>query len=159
MRVETKSSDDVFLLIVVSIQYQYDPENTYNAFYKLSNLREQLSAYVFDVVRATVPKIPLNEVFTMKARKQKRVFFYPRAPTSVAQKAKKTPQKKLTFDAGPNRRGRQGGAHQVDDGAFFYLFSKEEREERARREREREAPKQEEREERLPNSSPCLKQN
>jgi len=66
VRVETKSSDDVFLMIVVSIQYQYDPENTYSAFYKLSNLREQLSAYVFDVVRATVPKIPLNEVFTMK---------------------------------------------------------------------------------------------
>lgn len=70
VRVETKSSDDVFLLIVVSIQYQYDEENAYNAFYKLSNLREQLSAYVFDVVRSTVPKIPLNEVFTMKARER-----------------------------------------------------------------------------------------
>lgn len=66
VRVETKSSDDVFLLIVVSIQYQYDADNAYNAFYKLSNLREQLSAYVFDVVRSTVPKLPLNEVFTMK---------------------------------------------------------------------------------------------
>lgn len=94
MRVETKSSDDVFLLIVVSIQYQYDPENTYNAFYKLSNLREQLSAYVFDVVRATVPKIPLNEVFTMKARKQKRVFFLSSRADICRSKSKKNSSKK-----------------------------------------------------------------
>ena len=103
VRVETKSSDDVFLLIVVSIQYQYDPENTYNAFYKLSNLREQLSAYVFDVVRATVPKIPLNEVFTMKARVLKEreflffrtfSFFAPAVSAlKMAKKNKKTPKK------------------------------------------------------------------
>jgi len=68
LRVETKSLDDVFLTLVVSVQFQYDPAEIYNAYYKLSNLTQQVSAYVFDVARATVPKIPLNEVFTMKVR-------------------------------------------------------------------------------------------
>lgn len=158
MRVETKSSDDVFLLIVVSIQYQYDPENTYNAFYKLSNLREQLSAYVFDVVRATVPKIPLNEVFTMKARKQKRVFFIlARRHLSLKK------QKKLLKKNSPLTQDQIAGAVKEEltksMTVRFFTFFLRRKERKGQEEREREAPKQEEREERLPNSSPCLKQN
>ena len=116
VRVETKSSDDVFLLIVVSIQYQYDPDNAYNAFYKLSNLREQLSAYVFDVVRATVPKLPLSEVFTMKARKGEifrgvvvlALLAGGLAPSSLKKKSKKKMKSKnRTKSPGPSKRSSQ----------------------------------------------------
>ena len=43
------------------------PEGAYTAFYRLSNVTGQISAYIFDVVRSTVPKIELDEVFLQKA--------------------------------------------------------------------------------------------
>jgi len=64
--VETKSRDNVFVHIVVSVQYQAIWDNIYDAFYKLSNPHEQIRAFVFDVVRAEVPKIDLDEIFVTK---------------------------------------------------------------------------------------------
>ena len=52
--------------VVVSVQYQVIKENLYDAFYKLTDSRSQITSYVFDVVRATVPKIFLDDVFTTK---------------------------------------------------------------------------------------------
>ena len=52
--------------VVVSVQYQVIKENLYDAFYKLTDSRSQITSYVFDVVRATVPKIYLDDVFTTK---------------------------------------------------------------------------------------------
>ena len=63
---ETKTKDNVFVNIVVSVQYSVIPENIYDAYYKLTNTSEQIKAYVFDVVRSTVPKINLDDVFTTK---------------------------------------------------------------------------------------------
>ena len=40
-------------------------DNVYDAFYKLTDSRSQITSYVFDVVRATVPKINLDAVFTV----------------------------------------------------------------------------------------------
>ena len=48
------------------MQYQVIKENLYDAFYKLTDSRSQITSYVFDVVRATVPKIYLDDVFTTK---------------------------------------------------------------------------------------------
>jgi len=64
--VETKTRDNVFVHIIVSVQYQAIWDNIYDAFYKLSSPHEQIRAFVFDVVRAEVPKIDLDEIFLTK---------------------------------------------------------------------------------------------
>jgi regulator of protease activity HflC (stomatin/prohibitin superfamily) len=63
---ETKTKDNVFVDIVVSVQYQALTDSVYDAFYKLTNPYEQIKAYVYDVVRASVPKIALDDVFETK---------------------------------------------------------------------------------------------
>jgi len=63
---ETKTNDNVFVNIVVSVQYQVLQENIYEAYYKLTNPRAQITSYVFDVVRAEVPKLELDRVFDTK---------------------------------------------------------------------------------------------
>ena len=64
--VETKTKDDVFVRIKVSVQYKVLKDNIYDAFYKLQNPHEQITSYVFDVVRAEVPKMKLDDVFERK---------------------------------------------------------------------------------------------
>ena len=64
--VETKTKDDVFVKLKVSVQFVVSPEKVYEAFYKLENPYEQINAYVFDVVRAEVPKLKLDDVFERK---------------------------------------------------------------------------------------------
>lgn len=64
--VETKTKDNVFVKLKVSVQFVVDPEKVYDAFYKLENPYEQINAYVFDVVRAEVPKLKLDYVFERK---------------------------------------------------------------------------------------------
>jgi regulator of protease activity HflC (stomatin/prohibitin superfamily) len=66
VRCETKTKDNVFVVLTVSIQYQVIQESVYDAFYKLTDPHSQIKAYVFDVVRATVPRIELDNVFLMK---------------------------------------------------------------------------------------------
>lgn len=44
------------------VQYQVVRDNLYDAFYKLTDSRSQITSYVFDVVRATVPKMNLVSV-------------------------------------------------------------------------------------------------
>ncbi len=64
--VETKTKDNVFVKIVIPIQYQVIDSKTKDAFYKLSNPQQQIESYVFDVVRAIVPDMDLDEVFAKK---------------------------------------------------------------------------------------------
>merc|ERR1711966_129369 len=66
--VETKTKDNVFVTIIVSTQYMVLRESSrmYDAFYKLTDSREQIRSYIFDVVRSTVPRINLDDVFTTK---------------------------------------------------------------------------------------------
>lgn len=64
--VETKTKDNVFVKLKVSVQFVVTPEKVYDAFYKLENPYEQINAYVFDVVRAEVPKLKLDYVFERK---------------------------------------------------------------------------------------------
>lgn len=63
---ETKTRDNVFVKIESSIQYQVIPEKVVEAYYKLSRPQKQIEAYVFDVIRATVPKLNLDNVFVEK---------------------------------------------------------------------------------------------
>ncbi|WP_370477399.1 SPFH domain-containing protein [Tamlana flava] len=64
--VETKTLDDVFVRLKVSVQYRVLSQKVYDAFYKLDYPHEQITSYVFDVVRAEVPKMKLDDVFVKK---------------------------------------------------------------------------------------------
>ena len=64
--VETKTSDDVFVQIKISVQFQILKEKVEDAFYKLQNPHEQITAFIFDTVRAEVPKMRLDDVFVKK---------------------------------------------------------------------------------------------
>ena len=64
--VETKTKDDVFVRLKVSVQYKVIKEKVYDAFYKLDYPHDQITSYVFDVVRAEVPKMILDDVFLRK---------------------------------------------------------------------------------------------
>ncbi len=64
--VETKTKDDVFVKLKISVQFQVKKDKVYDAFYKLQNPNDQITSYVFDVVRAEVPKMKLDDVFERK---------------------------------------------------------------------------------------------
>ena len=64
--VETKTLDDVFVKLKVSVQYKVIRDKVYDAFYKLDYPHDQITSYVFDVVRAEVPKMKLDNVFVKK---------------------------------------------------------------------------------------------
>ena len=64
--IETKTLDDVFVKLKVSVQYKVIKEKVYDAFYKLDYPHDQITSYVFDVVRAEVPKMKLDDVFVRK---------------------------------------------------------------------------------------------
>jgi regulator of protease activity HflC (stomatin/prohibitin superfamily) len=66
VEVETKTLDNVFVQIQISVQYRVREEQVYNAFYKLQNGHEQITSFVFDVVRAKVPTMRLDDVFEKK---------------------------------------------------------------------------------------------
>ncbi len=64
--VETKTKDDVFVHLKISVQFLIRKDHVYDAFYKLQNPQEQITAFIFDVVRAEVPKMILDDVFIKK---------------------------------------------------------------------------------------------
>lgn len=64
--IETQTKDNVFVKMKVSVQFKVIQEHVYEAFYKLEYPHDQITAYVFDVVRAEVPKLILDDVFVRK---------------------------------------------------------------------------------------------
>ncbi|AMA50528.1 MULTISPECIES: SPFH domain-containing protein [Flavobacterium] len=64
--IETKTKDNVFVKMKVSVQFKVIQEKVYDAFYKLEYPHDQITSYVFDVVRAEVPKLILDDVFVRK---------------------------------------------------------------------------------------------
>ncbi len=64
--VETKTKDDVFTKLKISVQYKVITDKVWEAFYKLDSPQDQITSYVFDVVRAVVPKMKLDDVFEKK---------------------------------------------------------------------------------------------
>jgi regulator of protease activity HflC (stomatin/prohibitin superfamily) len=68
VEVETKTKDDVFVKIIVSVQFfVVDSINGIeSSFYKLNNPEQQIQSYVFDSIRSEVPKMELDAVFAEK---------------------------------------------------------------------------------------------
>ncbi|HUK48423.1 MAG TPA: SPFH domain-containing protein [Terriglobales bacterium] len=65
--VETKTKDNVFVRIPVSVQYHVIPTKVYEAFYKLANPKQQISSYVFNVILGHVPKMNLDDAFLQQS--------------------------------------------------------------------------------------------
>ena len=65
--VETKTKDNVFVKMPVSVQYHVIPDKVYEAFYKLANPRQQISSYVFNVILGHVPKMNLDDAFLQQS--------------------------------------------------------------------------------------------
>ena len=66
VEVETKTKDDVFVMIIIAVQYRVLESKIYEAFYMLQDPVEQIKAFVFDLVRAQVPAMLLDDVFSRK---------------------------------------------------------------------------------------------
>lgn len=64
--IDTKTLDNVFIRMKVSVQYQVIASQVADSFYRLENPENQITSYVFDVVRAEVPKLKLDDVFVRK---------------------------------------------------------------------------------------------
>jgi regulator of protease activity HflC (stomatin/prohibitin superfamily) len=63
---ETKTKDNVFVQVGIAVQYRVLVDSAYDAYYRLTDPRNQIQSYVFDVVRSTVPKMELDEAFASK---------------------------------------------------------------------------------------------
>lgn len=64
--VETKTQDNVFVNISIAVQYRVLSDKIYEAFYTLRDPEQQIKAFVFDLVRAQVPMLVLDDVFSKK---------------------------------------------------------------------------------------------
>src|SRR3984957_12483238 len=66
-QVETKTKDNVFVQIPVSVQYQILPDKIFDAFYKLSSPQKQIESFVFNSIPGHVPKLTLDETFDQQS--------------------------------------------------------------------------------------------
>ena len=66
VEVETKTQDNVFVKLLVAVQYRVLEGSEANSYYGLQDHQEQIKSYVLDVVRAKVPRMNLDEVFEKK---------------------------------------------------------------------------------------------
>ncbi|WP_185877408.1 SPFH domain-containing protein [Blattabacterium cuenoti] len=64
--IDTKTKDNVFVKVKISVQFKVIKNKVYEAFYKLDDSNTQIKSYIFDVVRAEVPKMRLDDVFERK---------------------------------------------------------------------------------------------
>src|SRR6202161_1680964 len=67
LTMETKTKDNVFVTIPISVQNRVHPDKAFDAFYKLSNPAEQIQAYVEQVILGHVPGMTLDEVFASQS--------------------------------------------------------------------------------------------
>jgi regulator of protease activity HflC (stomatin/prohibitin superfamily) len=68
VKVETKTKDNVFVQIPISVQYRVDPNRVYDAFYKLSDPIKQIESFIYNVILGHVPKLTLDQTFEQQAQ-------------------------------------------------------------------------------------------
>ena len=66
IKCETKTLDNVFVLVAANVQYRIKKDSVYQAYYELENAEEQMKMYVYDVIRAQLPTMTLDRVFEAK---------------------------------------------------------------------------------------------
>jgi regulator of protease activity HflC (stomatin/prohibitin superfamily) len=67
LTMETKTKDNVFVTIPISVQNRVRPEKVYDAYYKLSDPTAQIKSYVEQVILGHVPGMTLDEVFASQS--------------------------------------------------------------------------------------------
>jgi regulator of protease activity HflC (stomatin/prohibitin superfamily) len=67
LTMETKTKDNVFVTIPISVQNRVRPEKVYDAFYKLADPTAQIKSYVEQVILGHVPWMTLDEVFASQS--------------------------------------------------------------------------------------------
>lgn len=67
LTMETKTKDNVFVTIPISVQNRVRPEKVYDAYYKLSDPVQQIQSYVEQVILGHVPGLTLDEVFASQS--------------------------------------------------------------------------------------------
>ena len=65
-KIETKTKDNVFVVIPVSVQYQVLADKVADAYYKLTDPQKQIESYVYNVILGHVPKLALDEAYVEK---------------------------------------------------------------------------------------------
>ena len=68
VKVETKTKDNVFVQIPISVQYRVAPDKIFDAFYKLSDPIKQIESFVYNVILGHVPKMTLDETFEQQGQ-------------------------------------------------------------------------------------------
>ncbi len=70
IKVESKTKDDVFVDLLIAVQFyvKETDEAVHAAYYRLTNPHQQISSYVFDTVRALVPEMLVDNVFSEKEK-------------------------------------------------------------------------------------------
>jgi len=71
---ETKTKDNVFVQVGVAVQYKVVTESAYDAWYRLTSPTSQIEAYVYDVIRSTIPRLEIDEAFESKDDIAKAVY-------------------------------------------------------------------------------------
>ena len=66
--VETKTQDNVFVMMNVATQYRVNENNVTDAYYKLIRPEAQIKSYIEDALRSSVPKLTLDELFEKKMK-------------------------------------------------------------------------------------------
>ncbi|HHS7764253.1 TPA: SPFH domain-containing protein [Streptococcus pneumoniae] len=64
--VETKTKDNVFVMMNVATQYRVNEQSVTDAYYKLIRPESQIKSYIEDALRSSVPKLTLDELFEKK---------------------------------------------------------------------------------------------
>jgi regulator of protease activity HflC (stomatin/prohibitin superfamily) len=67
LTMETKTKDNVFVTIPISVQNRVRPEKAFDAYYKLANPAQQIQSYVEQVILGHVPSMTLDEVFASQS--------------------------------------------------------------------------------------------
>ena len=68
VRCETKTRDNVFVGVEVSVQFKVIKDKIKESFYELSDIKHQIRSYIFDVIRSEVPKVKLDDLFLLKEK-------------------------------------------------------------------------------------------
>lgn len=66
IEIETKTKDNVFVVLSLAVQYKVDNKKVFDAFYKLSTPSAQIQSYVEDAIRSSLPKYTLDESYEKK---------------------------------------------------------------------------------------------
>jgi regulator of protease activity HflC (stomatin/prohibitin superfamily) len=63
---ETKTKDNVFVLVKASVQFKVVDDSAYQAAYILMNVEQQMRCYIYDVIRSEIPLMTLDDAFSSK---------------------------------------------------------------------------------------------